>query len=219
MGARKWVAGLVSVALLTCQAAAAQVVRPIGLVVAAHKAQLEGAEALQGASVFAPQRMSTKAGGTLSVRVVQARLTLGSESAARISTQDGQLQAILIQGAMRVAWDESSPVELQALGVTIRPQGNQPASAELAIAAAGELLVTSRQGALETSYAGVTQLIPAGASYKAVVTPEEQAQERQGAGRRRRMAPIVWIAIGTATAITLWLLLKDSRESVSPTIP
>ncbi len=45
-----------------------------------------------------------------------------------------------------------------------------------------------------------------------------ELQEAAGAGRRR-IAPMVWIAIGTAAGVSLWLLLKTSKESVSPTTP
>ena len=218
MGARKWVAGLVSVTLLTCQTAAAQAPRPIGLVVVAQKAHLEGADALQGASVFAPQRLSTQSGGALSVRLQQAQLTLSGDSRAHIEAREGQLRTILDRGVMRVEWNGVSPVELRALDVAIRPRGTAATLAEVALTGKGELLLTSHAGALEATYAGVTQVIPAGATYKALVTPEPQAQQPQGAGRRR-IAPIVWFAIGTATAVSLWLLLKDRRESVSPTIP
>jgi hypothetical protein len=221
MGARKWVAGLVSVTLLTCQAAEAQVSRPIGLVVVAHKAHLGSADALQGASVFAPQRLSTQSGGMLNIRLQQAQLTLSGDSRAHIEALEGQLRTILDHGAMRMEWSGTSPVELRVLEVAIRPQGNTTTLAEVALTGKGELLLTSHAGALEATYEGVTQVIPAGATYKALVAPEPepQAQQPQGAGRRRRLAPIVWIAIGTATAVSLWLLLKDRREAVSPTIP
>jgi hypothetical protein len=221
MGARKWVAGLLSVTLLTCPAAATQAARPVGLVVVAHKAHLEAAAALQGATVFAPQKLSTQTGGALSVRLDQALLTLSGDSRARIEAREQGLRTILDRGVMRVEWSGASTVELRALEVAIRPQGNAPTLAEIALTGKGELLLTSHAGALEASYAGVTQVIPAGATYKALVAPEAepQAQQPQGAGRRRRLAPIVWFAIGTATAVTLWLLLKDRRESVSPTIP
>lgn len=221
MGARKWVAGLLSVTLLTCPAAATQASRPVGLVVVAHKAHLEAAAALQGATVFAPQKLSTQTGGALSVRLNQALLTLSGDSRARIEAREQGLRTILDRGVMRVEWNGASTVELRALEVAIRPQGNAPTLAEVALTGKGELLLTSHAGALEASYAGVTQVIPAGATYKALVTPEPepQVQQPQGAGRRRRLAPIVWFAIGTATAVTLWLLLKDRRESVSPTIP
>lgn len=220
MGARKWVAGLVSVTLLTCPAAA-QAARPVGLVVVAQKAHLEAAQAVQGATVFAPQKLSTQTGGALSVRLDRALLTLNSDSRARIEAREQGLHTILDRGVMRVEWNGASTVELRVLEVAIRPQGNTPTLAEVALTGKGELLLTSHAGALEASYAGVAQVIPAGATYKALVTPEPepQAQQPQGAGRRRRMAPIVWFAIGTATAVSLWLLLKDRRESVSPTIP
>jgi len=219
MGARKWVAGLVSVTLLISPAAAAQTSRPVGLVVAAHKAQLEAAEALQGASVFSPQKLITRSGGTLAIQLDQAQLTLNGDSRARLETREGLLRTILDQGVMRVEWKGVSPVELRVLDVAIRPQGTGTALAEVGVTGKGELLLTSHAGALEATYGGVTQVIPAGATYKAVVSPDPQAQQPQGAGKRRRMAPIVWFAIGTATAVSLWLLLKDRREAVSPTIP
>jgi ferric-dicitrate binding protein FerR (iron transport regulator) len=224
MGARKWVAGLVSVTLLICPAAAAQASRPVGLVVVAHKAQLEAADALQGASVFAPQKFSTRSGGALSIRLEQAQLTLNSDSRARLESRDGQLRTILDRGVMRMEWSGGSAVELRALDVAIRPQDSAPTLAEIGISGKGELLLTSHGGALEATYAGVKQVIPAGTTYKAVLTPDAeaeaaQAQQPQGAGRRRRMAPIVWFAIGAAAAVSLWLLLKDHREAVSPTIP
>ncbi|HSH17174.1 MAG TPA: hypothetical protein VLD18_14120, partial [Verrucomicrobiae bacterium] len=191
------------------------------LVVVAHKAHLESADALQGASVFAPQRLSTLSGGSLSIRLDHAQLTLNSDSRARLEAREGPLRTILDHGMMRVEWNGSSPVELRVLDVAIRPQGNTTTLAEVAITAKGELLLTSHSGALQASYAGVTQVIPSGATYKAVVTPEPepQVQQPQGAGRRRRIAPIVWFAIGTAAAVSLWLFLKDRKESVSPTIP
>lgn len=219
MGARKWVAGLVSVTLLLCPAAAAQANRPVGLVVVAHKAQLEAAEALQGASVFSPQKLSTHSGGALAVQLEQAQLTLSGDSRARLETREGLLRTILDQGVMRVEWKGPSPVELRVLDVAIRPQGTGTALAEVGLTGKGELLLTSHTGALEATYAGVTQVIPAGATYKAMVSPDPQVQQPQGAGRRRRVAPIVWVAIGTATAVSLWLFLKDRREAVSPTIP
>ncbi len=221
MGARKWVAGLLSVTLVTCPAAATEVARPVGLVMASHKANLDGADPLQGATVFAPQNFFTQSGGGLRIRLEQAQLTLSAESAGRIDLRDGRLQTTLVRGAMRMEWRGASPVELSALGVTIRPQGSAPADAEVAVTGPGEIVVTSHAGELIATYEDTTQVIPARASYRAVLTPEAEPQGTQGAGRRRprRAAAIWWIAGGAAAGVSLWLWLKDRRESVSPTIP
>lgn len=221
MGARKWVAGLLSVTLLTCPAAASEAATPVGLVMTAYKANLDGADALQGATVFAPQNLFTYSGGGIRICLEQAQLTLGGDSAGRIELRDGRLQTILERGAMRMEWRGASPAELSALGVTIRPLGSAPADAEVAVTALGEVLVTSHAGELVAVYEDTTQVIPARASYKAVLTPLPEEQETQGAGRRRRRraAAILWIAGGAAAGVSLWLWLKDRRESVSPTIP
>ena len=215
MSARKWVAVLSVVALLTGQTSA-ESIRPVGLILEAGKARLGDSEATSGSSVFTEQQLSTDAGGRLRVQLGQAQIALGGKSDVWLALEGGELRAVLRSGTASFAAKDSHALELSASGVLIHTRGDQPAHGTVQMVSPVELVGTSHAGSLTASFAGTTQIIPAGTSYRASLAPP---QGPQGAGKRRGVAPIVWVAIGGAAAlgVGLWLALRDN--DVSPSVP
>jgi hypothetical protein len=214
MGARKWVVALSVFALLTGQIPA-EVARPIGVVLEADKAHAGSAEVRRGATVFSSEEFSTAPGGHLRVRLGGAQITLDGASSFSLIQQESRLLARLRTGTASVAWNDPSALEFTAHGVAIRP-GSGLAHGAVTVSGPHELVVTSFSGSLAASYAGSTQLIPAGTSYKAMLSP---AQEPEGAGRQGGIPLIVWVAVGAAVGVGLWLVLRETREPVSPAVP
>lgn len=215
MSARKWVAALSVVALLTGQTSA-ESIRPVGLILEAGKARLGNSEAISGSSVFTEQQLSTDAGGRLRVQLGRAQIALAGKSDVWLAGENGELRAVLRSGAVSFAAKDSRALELSASGVLIRPSDDQPAYGTVQMVSPVELVVTSHAGSLTASFAGTTQIIPAGTSHRATLAPP---QGPEGAGKRRGVAPIVWVAIGGAAAlgVVLWLALRDN--DVSPSVP
>ena len=215
MSARKWLAVLSVAALLTGQTSA-ESIRPAGFILDAGKARLDNSEALRGASVFAGQQLTTDGGGRLRVQLQQTQIALGGESAVWLASQGGELRAILRGGTISFTTKNDSPFALSAIGVLIRPSGNQPAHGAVRMVSPSELVVMSYEGSLTASYAGITQMIPAGRSYHATLAP---AQDPQGVGKRRGVPPIVWVVVGTAAALSVGLWLATRDNDVSPSVP
>jgi hypothetical protein len=186
--------------------------KPLGQVLLAERAHVGTAEATVGATVFPGEVLSTEALGKLQVRAKGAQLYLQPHSMATLEAGDaGATQAKLVGGTVVFSAAAGAGLELQVGEARIRPQSGGPTVGQVTVVGPLELVVISRQGALEFAMGGEAEMIPAGAAYRVLLSPPEPAQGPEGVGSGKEKAPkksarkrraFMFILFGGAAAAT-----------------
>jgi hypothetical protein len=204
----------------TAAANAAPVATPLGVVVAANRAQVGQDQALKGSTVFQGDRLATTQNGQLQVRLggTQARLLPGSS--AIVDRKDGAVSASLLSGSVSMASAAGEAFSLTANQAVIRPVASQAVVAQVTRVSPSELLLASSKGALEVTFDGEVTTIPAGSSYRMLLDgPEAQGSGATSPGHvsRRRL---IFVLLGVGAATTGIAIAATSGGSpVSPATP
>jgi hypothetical protein len=177
-GLRMLFAAAVVLTLATVAALAGPANNVLGTVITADKAHVgEGAAAI-GTTVYAGDKLSTDAQGSVQLRAGAARLLLLSASAAEVNDTEGAPSARLLLGTATFSTGNAHAFSLYASQATIRAQSDAPTIGQVTYLNAKELLVTSKRGPLTITVDGETQLIADGTTYHVYLDP----QDPQGAG-------------------------------------
>jgi hypothetical protein len=190
-------------------------VSALGTVVAADHANVSGAGAAVGTTVFAGDKLSTADAGSVQLRTSAARLLLGQSSVATVSEEGGTPQAMLLRGSATFSTANAKAFTLNAATAAIRPKSDEPTVGQVTMLSAKQLLVKCTRGALTITVGDDTRVIAEGDAYRIVLDPsEEEAQDQpppQGAGTKGSgRAPIaaakskfVWYAAAAVAAATI----------------
>jgi len=209
------VIGLVVGSLITAPLAAAPaapVASPIGIILQAEKAQLSSGSAVDGASIYDGDRLSTSALGSLRASLGSSQAFLPAESSADFHQSARGFDANLNGGTIVLSTTSGQPFLLHANGASIRPGTAQMTIAQVTRVNANELLLSSRKGTLEVSAEGEVRSIPEGSSYRMIIEPADPASPQVAAGRNK----IIWVLIllgGIGAGVGIW------RAVISPDKP
>jgi hypothetical protein len=152
----------------------------LGTVISADRAYLGTSAAFVGTTIYDGDHLSTDQLGNVQLRTGAARLHLSPSSAVVITGSDGNPGAVLSAGTATFSTANSKAFTLRAADATFRAQSDAPTVAQVTLVNAREFLVHTTRGALSVTYAGETQIIPEGNSYRVVLDPEPNAEPAQG---------------------------------------
>ncbi|MBZ5701884.1 MAG: hypothetical protein LAN84_08550 [Acidobacteriia bacterium] len=207
----------------------------MGVVLQATGAQLGSGGVSAGATVFDGDQFRTNADGALRLRIGAAQVHLGGDSVVTLRRAEQGLQATLLGGTLSVssappaaspavdrsavtpavdrsavtpATDRSAAtpaIEIAVNGALLRTVDSRPAVAQVSVLGPKEFYVVVRRGALELSYNGESEVIPEGATYRAVLDPapglpsaDQAPLPVRAAGRSRAkyklyiLIPVAW---------------------------
>ena len=196
----------------------------LGTVISADRAYLGTSAAFVGTTIYDGDHLSTDQLGNVQLRTGAARLHLSPSSAVVITGSDGNSGAVLSAGTATFSTANSKAFTLRAADATFRAQSDAPTVAQVTLVNAKEFLVHTTRGGLSVTYAGETQIIPEGNSYRVVLDPEpnaEPAQGPEGAGSFRMRRPLpagrsrFVIIVVAATAAVTWFAVSEALESAS----
>lgn len=196
----------------------------LGTVISADRAYLGTSVASVGTTIYDGDHLSTDQLGNIQLRAGAARLHLSPSSTAVITGSDGNPGAVLASGTATFSTANSKAFTLRAADAAFRAQSDAPTVAQVTLVNAKEFLVHTARGALSITYAGETQIIPEGNSYRVVLDPEpnpEPAQGPEGAGSFRMRHPRAagrshfMIIVVAATAALTWFAVHEALESAS----
>lgn len=179
---------------------------PLGVVTQASGAHFQAARISAGATIYDGDGLSTEAEGSLQFRGSAAVFYLPGSSGVTLHGLPVGTQAQLQTGTLVFSTAKAVAMEILADGAFIRPLADGPTIAQVTIVGPKELQIRARRGALQFAYAGETEKISEGASYRVVLDPPEAAPPfpqriPTKAGRESKKYKIIAIvAIGWATA-------------------
>jgi hypothetical protein len=178
---------------------------PLGTVTQATSAHFNAARVTAGATIYDGDGLSTEAEGALQFRGPAALFYLPGASGVTLHGLPNGTQAQLQTGTVVFSTARAAGMEIIADEAFIRPVADAPTVAQVTIIGPKELQISARHGALQFSYAGETEKLAEGASYRILLDhPESYPPPRQGpppkAGREgKKFKIIVIVAIAWAT--------------------
>jgi hypothetical protein len=179
---------------------------PLGTVTQASGAHFNAAKVSAGATIYDGDGLSTEAEGALQFRGPASLFYLPGSSGVTLHGLPNGTQAQLQTGTVVFSTAKASGMEILADEAVIRPVADGPTVVQVTIIGPKELQISARRGALEFSYAGETEKIAEGASYRVLLdqpdaTPPPQSQRGPAkAGREgKKFRIIVIVLIGWAT--------------------
>ena len=190
---------------LPARAADAPNLLPLGVVTQASGAHFKAAKVSAGATIYDGDGLSTEAEGALQFRGSAAVFYLSGSSGVTLHGLPMGTQAQLQTGTVVFSTAKAAAMEILADGALIRPLADGPTVAQVTIVGPKELHISARRGALQFAYAGETEKIAEGRSYRIVLDPPEAAPPfpqriPTKAGRESKKYKIITIvAIGWAT--------------------
>ena len=190
---------------LPARAADAPNLLPLGVVTQASGAHFKAAKVSAGATIYDGDGLSTEAEGALQFRGSAAVFYLPGSSGVTLHGLPMGTQAQLQTGTVVFTTAKAAAMEILADGGFIRPLADGPTVAQVTIVGPKELQIRARRGALQFAYAGETEKIAEGGSYRIVLDPPEAPPPfpqriPTKAGRESKKYKIIAIvAIGWAT--------------------
>lgn len=146
--------------------------KPLGLIVQAQDAQLEGAAAAAGATVYPGDGLSTDPGGSLRLKVGGGQIYMLSQSQLRLAEVDGAVQAAVTRGVVGFSAGSADRLELQTPEGILRATNGRPAYGQVALTSPTQMIISAYTGDLELDYNGDIHTINAGSSYSVSLEPD-----------------------------------------------
>jgi hypothetical protein len=196
----------------------------VGQMVIEGDAEINGAHAPKGGTVFAGDRIVTQSGANASLALTGgAQLILIESSSLQMKELEGQMNASLDRGALAVlSRTATTPVVIEAGGARIRPGKG---GAVYAVTLTGEKLeVFAKTGTTEVEAANRTVEVHEGETLEATMAPADPPQRASGAGsssplmsRFDKIVIIVGVAAGIAgLVVAVRALEKTCTGTPSP---
>jgi hypothetical protein len=181
-------------------------VLPLGTVTQASSAHFNSAKVSAGATIYDGDGLSTEAEGALQFRSSGAQLYLPGASGVTLHGLTNGTQAKLQIGTVVFYTASAAAMEIIADEAFIRPVADGPTVAQVTIIGPKELQISARRGALQFSYAGETEKLAGGASYRILLDqpdsppwPQSQRGPIKAGTEGKKFKIIVIVAIGWAT--------------------
>lgn len=188
--------------------------RPLGFVLAAQDAQLDGNAAANGTNIYDGDTVATGSGGQVRLQFAGNQVYFSPSSLAKLTTNGSVVTAVLTSGTAGFMSARDGSVAIRALDVLVRPQTAQPTTAQVTIIAPNELRIASVAGPLSLELDGEVYTITPGRTYGVKVVPDSLPPLQNGqfnALRRRRLVVVLFSVTASIAAITY--LVKELHES------
>jgi hypothetical protein len=191
---------------LPARTAATPNLLPLGTVTQASRAHFNAASVTAGATIYDGDGLSTEAEGALQFRGSAALLYLPGASGVTLHGLPGGAQAQLQTGSVVFSTASAASMEIIADEAFIRPLADGPTIAQVTIIGPKELQISARRGDLRFSYAGETEKLAGGSSYRILLdkpdsTPPSHPQQGpvKAGHESKSFRIIVIVAIGWIT--------------------
>jgi hypothetical protein len=165
--------------LVSLPVAGATSERPLGTVTQSSSAKLDSAVVAVGATVYPGDTIETDSAGSIRLRAGTAQFYLMSGSSSRLQESPNGIHAELLRGAAGFASGPANPVELSALGATVRSRSGEAVHGRVTIVGSNELVVTSFRGPFEISIDGDTHTIDDGQAYRVQIVDQDQTTDNK----------------------------------------
>jgi hypothetical protein len=179
---------------------------PLGTVTQATSAHFNAARVTAGATIYDGDGLSTEAAGALQFRGSGAQLYLPGASAVTLHGLPNGTQAQLQTGTVVFSTARLAGMEIIADEAFIRPLADGPTVAQVTIIGPKELQISTRRGDLQFSYAGESEKLAGGSSYRILLDqpmssppPQSQRGPAKAGHENRSFKIIVIVAIGWIT--------------------
>lgn len=195
--------------------------KPLGLVVQADQAQLGGARAAVGATVFPGDTLATEVGGTLRLKLGSGQLYLGAASGATLVQHPGTYRVVVNRGTVGFSSSTAESFELETTLGIVRPAA-APAYGQVTITGPREMIVSAYRGDLVVDYEGELHTIPEGKSFRVTgdldpVPPPNAAQGPYGTGVKPAVNPhfLIKLTAVAALGVATYFIYQELSESPS----
>jgi hypothetical protein len=193
---------------------------PLGLVIQAQGAHLEGDAATPGANVYPGDGLSTETGGTLRLKLGGGQIYLLSQSEIRLAQVDGIIQASVNQGVVGFSVVAGEPLELLTPEGILKAADGKPAYGQVSLTSPTTMVVSSFSGELELDFEGDVHTISSGSSYSVSLEPGPPSQGPSGSGtvspvNHHIVIKIIAAAVLGVVAYVLYDQLCESPSKVN----
>jgi len=166
-----------------------------------------------GATIYDGDRLETPQGGTMRVQLGSQQIVLRQSSSAQLHAIPNGFSADLGGGSVVVSSAAGQTFQLFADGATITPANAEPASGQVTMVSAKELVLTGNRGVLKVTMGDEVKTVEAGSSYRMEVDSEDSGSDPQASPHHTARNRFLWIiipAVAVVTGIVIW------RALVSP---
>ena len=197
--------------------------KPLGMVVQADQAQLGGARAAVGATVYPGDTLGTDAGGTLRLKLGAGQLYLLSASGATLRKHLSAYHVVVNHGTVGFSSSSAEQIELETTLGIVRPAAG-PSYGQVTITGPREMIVSAYRGDLIVDNEGELHTIPEGKSFRVTgdldpVPPPNAAaaQGPYGTGVRPAVNPhlVLKLTAVAVVAVATYFIYEELSESPS----
>lgn len=180
--------------------------RPLGAIAETAGAHLNGASALNGATVYSGDVVETSTAGALHLRLGSGRLSLSASSEASLE-QHGKLATVTLEkGSVTFALPDPLQFELETPAGTLRGSGTGATNGQVEIFGPHQIVVTASKGDLILDNDGELHVIPQGQSYRIAIEQDSLASvsshgKPKRAHRHRKLFFFLLAPSGTMAAM------------------
>jgi len=197
---------------------------PLGTVVASDRANIGGAGAAVGTTIFAGDNLRTADAGSVQLRTASARFLLAASSVATVNEDGGVPEATLLRGSATFSTANAKAFALNAATAVIKPKSDEPTIGQVTMLSAKQLLVKCTRGALTVTVGDDSREIAEGSAFHIVLDPaESEAQNQpppQGSGTKGSGASplkaakskFMWYAAAGVGVVTFFAV-REAMES------
>jgi hypothetical protein len=192
--------------------------KPLGLIVQADSAQLEGAAAATGATVYPGDGLTTDPGGSLRLKVGGGQIYMLSQSQLRLAEVDGAVQASVTRGVVGFSAGAADRLELQTPEGILRAANGRPAYGQVALTSPTQMIISAYTGDMELDYNGDIHTINAGSSYSVSLEPDPAAQGPSGSGTTTSALNrhiVVKVIAAAVLGVAAYFMYRELCESPS----
>lgn len=187
--------------------------RALGFVLAAQDAQLDGNAAANGANIYDGDTVATGSGGQVRLQFAGNQVYFSPSSLAKLTTNGSVVTAVLTSGTAGFMSARGGAVAIRALDVLVRPQTEQPTTAQVTVMAQDELKVASIAGPLSLELDGGTYTLTPGRTYGVKIVADNTKFQEGYVGARKRRGLIILVFATTAAVAGVVYLYKELTES------
>jgi len=156
-------------AMLACQAPLPAADAPLGVVLQANLAHVKDSAITDGATVYPGDELNTDVGGSLDLRIANARFNLAANSRARFYSGGKGSVAELTNGTLTFRRDAGTDgIEVVASDVRIVPKGEGAVTGLVTIYSPCKIAVTSIAGEIEVRSGTETRTVAEKESYSVI---------------------------------------------------
>lgn len=217
IGTRSLLIGVLATSLINLPATASSE-KPLGMVVTANHAVMSDENAMQGATVYSGDTLSTREDGSLRVAVGPSQVyLLASSTATLLQNEPNVIRAEVDRGTVDFSTPRLGHLEVGTpLGV-IRGTPGDRIFGQVSVFSSSKIDISAYEGTLlMTAANGEVKAIAAGETYEADASPRPQGVigVGQGHGIRWKRIRAAAIIVG-GTAVASYFLYKELTESCS----